>query len=212
MIELQNINKITIPSNPDKEWIWTRILISINFFVLKKPTALQWSLMKILTNLDKINSEVTTDLVAKKLAVEKSIVEDGLTTLIEDGLISLVPRKKANLFQNYIIKEQIQDTFNKFELITLAKQNKKILLFYDYKDERTYSYQPVEKPEDDVEQEIAESVFDLILLAVIEHLGKVLDENPHSLVGEIDYSSVKQHNLLKGIKSILIESIHVNFL
>ena len=212
MNELQNIDLIKIPSNPDKEWIWTRILISIDFFVLKQPTALQWSLMKILTNLDKMKDDVTTELVAKKLAVEKSIVEEGLTNLIEEHLVTLQPRKKSSILQNYLLDDQIQDTFKKYELITLTRQNKKILLFYDYKDERTYSYQAVEKPDDDLEEGVDEKVFELVLLAVIEHIWKDLEVNPHSLVGEVNYSRAKHHNLLKDLQSILIESINVNFL
>lgn len=212
MNELPNIDLIHMPSNPDRDWIWTRILISIDYFVLKQPTTLQWSLMKILTNLDKMKGEVTTELVATKLAVEKSIVEEGLTNLREDHLISLQPRKKSEIFQNYLVEEQTLDTFKKHELITLAIQNKKILLFYDYKDERTYSYQPVEKPDDDSEYEVNESVFELVLLSVIEHIWRDLETNPHSLAGEIDYSKAKQHDLLKNMQSILLENIRVNFL
>lgn len=212
MIELQNIELIKIPVNPERDWIWTRILISIDYFVLKPPTALQWSLLRVLTNLDKLKEEVTTELIATKLAVEKSIIEEGLTNLIEEHVITLQPRKKASNLQNYILEGHMPETFKKYELITHLKQNKKILLFYDFKDERTYNYQLVEKPEDDEEEELDESVFELVLLALIEQIWKDLENHPHSLAGEIDYSFIKEHKLLKDLQSILLETIHVNFL
>lgn len=213
MIELKNLNSIKIPSDPEREWIWTRILISIDYFLLRKPTALQWALIKILTNMNKIKADLTTDKVAQKLAVEKSIIEEGLTDLIDEHLITLQPRKDPFILQHYIVNEKVSNTFKKHELITPSKSNKKILLFYDYKDERTYAYQVVEKPEDDLDGEDVDlSIFEMILLAIIEQIWKDLESDPHRLIGELDYPSVLDHKFLKNLSSILIERVHVNFL
>ncbi len=212
MNELQNLQLIKIPLNPDNEWIWTRILISIDFYLLKNPTSLQWALLKILSNLTKFDKELTTETVAQKLGVEKSIVEEGLTNLVEEDLITLQPRKKSEILQNYNLVEEIAYSFNNDGLITTGKSNKKILLFYDYKDERTYSYQIVEKPDEDLEEIVDESVFELILLALIEQIWVDIESNPNKLVGESDYTSIIEHKLLKDLKSLLIESVQVNFL
>ena len=212
MNELKNIDKIKIPLSPERDWIWTRILISIDYYPLRNPTALQWALINILTNIEKFESELTVEKVAKKLAVEKSIIDEGLTNLIEEHIISLQPRKKPNILQNYSVEEVIKYIFQKYELITYEKSTKKMLLFYDYKDERTYSYQLVERPDEDEEENVDDSIYELVLLAIIEQIWVDLDANPHSLVGEIDYSTVISNKLLSELKSILLERIQVNFL
>ena len=212
MNEIQNLKLIKIPINPENEWIWSRILISIDFFVLKSPTSLQWALLKILSNLPNLSHELTTEMVAKKLGVEKTIVEEGLTNLVDEHLISLKPRTKQEIFQNYTLVEEIEYSFNKYELITTEKSNKKILLFYDYKDERIYSYQIVEKPDEDLEENIDDSVFEVVLLAIIEQIWEDIETNPKKLVGESDYTSIIEHKLIKDMKSLLIESVQVNFL
>ena len=213
MIELKNLQSIDIPAKPEREWIWRRILISIDYFILKRPTALQWALIKILSNKDKMKADLTTDKVAQKLAVENSIIEEGLTDLIDEHLITLQPRKDPSILQYYTVNEIINFTFTKHELITQAKSNKKIILFYDYKDDRTYAYQVVEKPDGDLEgEEVDLSIFELILLALIEQIWKDLESDPHRLVGEIDFPSVLDHKFLKNLSSILIERVHVNFL
>ena len=212
MNELQNTDLINIPSNPDREWIWTRILVSIDFFVLKRPTALQWALIKVLSNIDKLEKDLTTEKIAQKLAVEKSIIEEGLTNLIEEHYIVLQPRKKTDVLQNYNLVEEIDYSFKKYELITSGKSNKKILLFYDYKDERTFSYQIVEKPCDDEVEEFEPAVFELVLLALIEQIWKDLEKNPNRLAGEGEFQEVLHHKLVKDLKSILLTNISVNFL
>lgn len=212
MNELQNIDLITVPSTPDRDWIWPRILVSIDFFVLKRPTALQWALIKILANIDKLEKELTTEKVAKKLAVEKSIIEEGLTNLIEEHYVVLQPRKKANVLQNYNLVEEVEYSFNKYESITTEKNNQKILLFYDFKDERTYTYQIVEKPEGDDEEKVELVVFELVLLALIEQIWKDLETNPNRLVGEGNFSEVLNHKLVKDLNSVLLTNLEVNFL
>ena len=213
---LPNIGTIHIPDDPSREWIWYRILISIDYSLLKKPTALQWVILKILLNLGRLGHP-TLSQVAKKLAVENSIVEEGITNLIEENLISLQPRKKPELLENYSVSEKIKNTFDKYELITHAKDTKKFILFYDYKDERTYSYQVVEKT-DEVEEEEEQSdkngkeIFELVLLAIIEKIWDHLENNPHILVGEIELPEILEHKFIKDLQSLLVEKIVVNFL
>ena len=212
MNELPNIDSIKIPLNPSREWIWYRILISVDYYVLKKPTALQWALLKVLFNLDKISGEVTTEKVASKLAVEKSIIGEGINNLIDEKIISLQPRKNPDIFQNYIVSETIKQIFAENEFVSSSIENKKFVLFYDYEDERVYNYQTVERNGEEREEETEESVFETILLAIVETIWKELENNPHSLVGEINFPAVLEHRLLKGLKSIKIENIRLNFL
>ena len=211
---LPNIETIHIPVDPSREWVWRRILISIDYSLLKKPTALQWAILKILLNLDKFG-ELTTSQVAKKLAVERSIIEEGITNLIEENLILLQPRKKPEILQNYSVNEKIKNSFEKNELITHAKDNKKIILFYDYEDERTYTYQIVEKSDEEEEEESEVNeveIFELVLLAIIEKIWDHLENNPHILVGEIEMSEILEHKFIKDLQSMLVEKIVVNFL
>jgi hypothetical protein len=213
MIELPNVESIKIPLNPEREWIWMRILISIDFYELKNPTTLQWALIKILLNLDKIKQEeLTTSMVAEKLGAEKTIIEEGLINLIEKNLVTLQPRKKADILQNYQVPEFVAKTFQKNELIPNSKENQKILLFYDYKDERIYSYQMVEKQDDQNEEEINFKVYENILLALIENIWLDLEVNPHKLVSEVNYSSLIEHKFIKDQNYILVDQIMVNFL
>ena len=211
MNELPNIDSIKIPLNPSREWIWNRILISIDFSILKKPTALQWALLKVLLNIETVG-EISTEQVAEKLAVEKSIIDEGLTNLIEEKLVVLQPRKKADQLQNFKVEPNIDQPFKDYELIPQPKETKKIILFYDYKDERTYSYQIVEKYDEDDEEELDESFFELVLLGIIEQLWKELENNPHTLVGEIDLPLALEHPFIKDLQSVIIEKISINFL
>ena len=71
---------------------------------------------------------------------------------------------------------------------------------------------PVERPDEDEEENVDDSIYELVLLAIIEQIWVDLDANPHSLVGEIDYSTVISNKLLSELKSILLERIQVNFL
>ena len=209
---LPNIESIVIPKNPSREWVWYRILISIDYYILKKPTALQWALLNIIFNLDKFKNDLTTDKVAQKLAVEKTIIDEGLINLLDEKLINLKPRKRADILQNYIPNETIEETFSNYELIPLAKENKKFILFYDYKDERVYQYQSVERNDSEHEEEVDIAIFEIVLLAIIEQIWKDLEKNPHSLIGEVEYPKVLEHKFLKDLQSIKLESIHLNFL
>lgn len=207
-----NIESIKIPLNPSREWIWYRILISIDYYTLKKPTALQWALLKVLLNLDKIKGEASTEKVASKLAVEKTIIDEGINNLIDEKLISLLPRKNPDILQNYVVGETVQEMFAEGEFVISSRENKKIILFYDYKDERIYNYQTVERTDDEREEETDNSVFELLLLAIIETIWKELENNPHSFTGEIEFPTVLEHRLVKGLQSIKIENVHLNFL
>lgn len=207
-----NIESIKIPSNPSREWIWYRILISVDYYILNKPTALQWALLKVLHNLDKIQGEVTSEKVALKLAVEKTIIDEGINNLIDEKLISLQPRKNPDVLQNYFVSEVVQEIFTEEELIPSSKENKKLILFYDYKDERIYNYQTVERTDEEKEAQTEDSIFELLLLAIIESIWKELENNPHSLTGEIEFPVVLDHHFVKGLQSIKIENVHLNFL
>ena len=211
MQELLNVSKINIPDNPERDWIWVRILISIDFSILKTPTSLQWAILSILTNIESFTEELTTEVVAEKLGVESLIVEEGLASLTEQKIVTLQARKNTKILQNYTLDSITKTTFDKFEKIPLKRINKKFLLFHEKeKNKSTYKYQMVEKSED--EENISSNYFESILCVIIEEIWNILENDPHALIGEIELRSILSHKIILSESNLLPHKILVNFL
>ncbi|MHA2365710.1 MAG: hypothetical protein ACXAC7_17260 [Candidatus Hodarchaeales archaeon] len=213
MQKILDINPIQhrIPKNPSREWIWTRILIKIDYSRLKPVTSLQWMVLAILNEFGEDSPDI--EVVAKKLGINSSIVEEILLNLTSLGALKIKLSQDTSQLANYEFNHFIKQNFEKFESIQETPSNQKFILFHDQEDKKYY-YQMVERVVLNKNKEkIKEKKplnFDNVLLAVIEQIWDDLEHDPHSLIGEKEFQLTNQD--LINNSDYMVSKIEVNFL
>lgn len=212
MTEKLNTSKIRIPNTNSDEWKWARILCSIEYAPLYKPTSLQWVILSIINNLDKFSSDLRTNDIANKLGVEKRIIEEGIANLINSKFIVIKSRANKDVLQSYTLFNLTNLSFKRNEMVPGETSHKKIFIYRN--SDNQYSYQKIEQAKSDADAKSLKLNFNSILLAIIEQIWLNISENPSILVKNVnlEFFSENSDKLLLKNKEMLVQNVNVNFL
>jgi hypothetical protein len=175
--KLSGVEQISLSKELLLTWEWPKLLINLEYAVLKKATALQWVITKIFLEFNDNLPNIET--VANFLGTEPLMIMEGLLNLQTLNVLKLKHHADPNLLSNYELDPKQRAIFLRYlsfarepqlQHITLLQQNGEFYVeLHENKAEK--EEQEAEQSERQLTQ-LAKIAH--LLLIVIETLGKDL--------------------------------------